>query len=226
MTYSQMFQSGHLVLPSDLLFHFHELFPSADDYLVWQFFFFQNTSSLESLAPSQIAQALGKTVAEVNRSIESLQAAGLLDYKTIHLAGEIELIFDARPALEKLDGVLGGEAISTSPALTGENEFKDLVADFERELGRLLSPFELEDLQQTLQKDKVSADLVRTALKEAVFNNKTNWKYIQAILRNWRREGISTPAQVAAKQAEREQVVSPDTQLSADFLGAMDMWKE
>lgn len=224
MTYSQMFQSGHLVLPSDLLFHIHELFPSAEDFLVWQFFFFQNTSKRDELAPSQIAKALGKSVSDINRSIDALQQAQLLEFTTIELAGEIEMVFNAFPALEKLDALLSKpEATPKSPA----NDMKDLVADFERELGRLLSPFELEDLHKTMTEDKVSADLVRTALKEAVFNNKTNWRYIQAILRNWRREGITTPAQVAAKQADREQQVVVNSQLSADVLDAMNnLWKD
>ncbi|MFX3787068.1 DnaD domain protein, partial [Streptococcus suis] len=78
------------------------------------------------------------------------------------------------------------------------------VGDFELELGRFLSTFEIEDFQKNIEDDKNSIDLVRADLKEAVFNNKTNWKYIQAFLRNWRREGITTVAQVEEKNAERE----------------------
>lgn len=223
MAYLQHFQSGNLVLPSALLFHFKELFPSARDYLVWQFFFFQNTSQLEGIAPSEIAEAIGITVAEVNRSIETLQETGLLEYKTINLSGEIEMIFDAFPALEKLDALTIPQA---TPVPLEVNDIKGLVADFERELGRFLSPFEIEDLQKTITEDHTSVELVRLALREAVFNNKTNWRYIHAILRNWRREGITTPAQVEAKQAEREAQDLKNIELSDDFLNAMELWKD
>lgn len=223
MAYLQHFQSGNLVLPSALLFHFKELFPSARDYLVWQFFFFQNTSQLEGIAPSEIAEAIGITVAEVNRSIETLQEAGLLEYKTINLSGEIEMIFDAFPALEKLDALTTPQA---TPVPLEVNDIKGLVADFERELGRFLSPFEIEDLQKTITEDHTSVELVRLALREAVFNNKTNWRYIHAILRNWRREGITTPAQVEAKQAEREAQDPKNIEISDDFLNAMELWKD
>lgn len=224
MNYSQQFRQGQLVLPAAILFHYQELFPSADDFVVWQFFFYQNTSPLESLAPSEIAQAIGRTVAQVNQSIENLQEAGLLDFKTISIAGEIEMIFDAFPALEKLDELLAPkEAVQFLPA---ENDLKTIVGEFERELGRLLSPYEIEDLQKTIKDDKTSVDLVRAALKEAVFNNKTNWKYIQAILRNWRREGITTVAQVEAKNAEREVQQAKNVTVSSDFLDAMWMWKD
>ncbi len=224
MKLSQQYQSGNLVLPSALLFHFKDLFPSADDFLVWQFFFFQNTSKLDEIASSQISQAIGKSTAEVNRSIESLQEAGLLQFKTIELAGEIEMICDAWPALEKLDQLL--QPTPAEKPFSEPNDFKVLIGEFERELGRLLSPFEIEDLQKTIQEDKTSIELVRMALREAVFSNKTNWRYIQAILRNWRREGITSPNQVEAKNAERESQQQKSVQLSQDFMDAMNLWKD
>ncbi|HEM5714451.1 DnaD domain-containing protein [Streptococcus suis] len=224
MNYSQQFRQGHLVLPAAILFHYQELFPSADDFLIWQFFLYQNSSAIESLAPSEIAQATGKTVAQVNQAIENLQDAGLLEFKTISIAGEIEMIFDALPAFEKLDVLLTPK--QAVEIVQPENNLKTLVGDFERELGRFLSPFEIEDLQKTIEDDKTSIDLVRAALKEAVFNNKTNWKYIQSILRNWRREGITTVAQVEAKNAEREIQTPKNVTVSSDFLDAMDLWKD
>ncbi|WP_313467687.1 DnaD domain-containing protein [Streptococcus parasuis] len=224
MNYSQQFRQGNVVIPAALLFHYKELFSSADDFLIWQFFFYQNTSHLESLAPSEVAQATGKTVAQVNQAIENLQESGLLEFKTISIAGEIEMIFDALPALEKLDVLL--ESKQPVEMVRTENDLKTLVGDFERELGRFLSPFEIEDLQKTVEDDKTSVDLVRAALKEAVFNNKTNWKYIQAILRNWRREGITTVAQVEAKNIERDIQNPKNVTVSSDFLDAMNLWKE
>ncbi|HEM3674320.1 TPA: DnaD domain-containing protein [Streptococcus suis] len=224
MNYSQQFRQGNVVIPAALLFHYKELFSSADDFLIWQFFFYQNTSHLESLAPSEVAQATGKTVAQVNQAIENLQESGLLEFKTISIAGEIEMIFDALPALEKLDVLL--EPKQPVEMVRTENDLKTLVGDFERELGRFLSPFEIEDLQKTVEDDKTSVDLVRAALKESVFNNKTNWKYIQAILRNWRREGITTVAQVEAKNIERDIQNPKNVTVSSDFLDAMNLWKE
>ncbi|WP_105145416.1 DnaD domain-containing protein [Streptococcus suis] len=224
MNVTQQYRQGHVVLPAAILFHYQDLFPSADDFLIWQFFFFQNSSSIESLAPSEIAQATGKTVAQVNQSIENLQEAGLLDFKTISIAGEIEMIFDAFPALEKLDELLSPKIPVKEQG--SENDLKILVGDFERELGRFLSPFEIEDLQKTIVDDKTSVELVRAALKEAVFNNKTNWKYIQAILRNWRREGITTIAQVEAKSAERDVQIPKNVTVSTDFIDAMNLWKD
>lgn len=224
MTYLSAYKTGNLVLPTELLFHFHEIFDNSDDFLVWQFFYLQNTTSLEEISPVQIAASIGKSVAEVNRSMSNLTEKGLLQYKTIALNGEIEAVFDALPALERLDEIV--ESRSSVAQTVSQNVLKDLVETFQQELGRLLTPFEIEDLTKTIQDDKTSPELVTAALREAVFNGKANWKYIQAILRNWRREGITTVAQVEAKREEREAANPQNITVSDDFLKAMDLWRD
>lgn len=224
MTYLSAYKTGNLVLPNDLLFHFHKIFDNSDDFLVWQFFYLKNTTSIEEISPNQIAESIGKSVAEVNRSMSNLTEKGLLQYKTIVLNGEIEAVFDALPALERLDEIVGSH--STTVQTVPQNVLKDLVETFQQELGRLLTPFEIEDLTKTIQDDKTNPELVIAALREAVFNGKANWKYIQAILRNWRREGITTVSQVEAKREERETTNPQNITVSDDFLNAMDLWHD
>ena len=224
MTYLDAFKSGNLVLPSDLLLHYNQLFSSSDDFLVWQFFYLQNTTALGELSPSQIAEKIGKNVTEVNQTISRLTEKGLLQYRTIELNGEIEVIFDATLALERLDQLFEKQA--PNQVQSAPNDLKSLVDTFQQELGRLLSPFEIEDLEKSLKEDGTSADLIKEALREAVLNGKPNWKYIQAILRNWRHEGIKSVAQVEAKRQEREASNPQNVQVSSDFKNAMDLWKD
>ena len=224
MTYLDAFKSGNLVLPSDLLLNYNQLFSSSDDFLVWQFFYLQNTTALCELSPSQIAEKIGKNVTEVNQAISRLTEKGLLQYRTIELNGEIEVIFDATLALERLDQLFEKQA--PNQVQSAPNDLKSLVDTFQQELGRLLSPFEIEDLEKSLKEDGTSADLIKEALREAVLNGKPNWKYIQAILRNWRHEGIRSVAQVEAKRQEREATNPQNVQVSSDFKNAMDLWKD
>ena len=224
MTYLDAFKTGNLVLPSALFLHYNQLFSSSDDFLVWQFFYLQNTTALGELSPSQIAEKIGKQVYEVNQAISRLTEKGLLQYRTIELNGEIEVIFDATLALERLDQLF--EKQEPSQVAPAKNDLKDLVETFQQELGRFLSPFEIEDLEKSLKEDGTSADLIKEALREAVLNGKPNWKYIQAILRNWRHEGIKSLSQVEAKRQEREATNPQNVQVSADFKNAMDLWKD
>lgn len=224
MTYLDAFKSGNLVLPSDLLLHYNQLFSSSDDFLIWQFFYLQNTTALGELSPSQIAEKIGKEVTEVNQAISRLTDKGLLQYRTIELNGEIEVIFDATLALERLDQLF--EKQVPNQVQPASNDLKSLVDTFQQELGRLLSPFEIEDLEKSLKEEGTSADVIKEALREAVLNGKPNWKYIQAILRNWRHEGIRSVAQVEAKRQEREATNPQNVQVSSDFKNAMDLWKD
>ncbi|HFZ9496287.1 TPA: DnaD domain-containing protein [Streptococcus agalactiae] len=226
MTYLEQYQSGQLTLPSALFFHFKSIFKTADDFLVWQFFYLQNTTNLSDLTPSRIATSLDKTVADINRSISNLTSQGLLDVKTIELNHEIEIIFDTSPVFAKLDKLFEEDnQVIIDNKTADSNRLKDLVGDFERELGRLLSPFELEDLQKTLQEDQTDPDIVRTALREAVFNGKTSWNYINAILRNWRREGLTTLRQIEERKQAREDNQMKDLAISDDFKNAMNLWE-
>ncbi|HGA0286611.1 TPA: DnaD domain-containing protein [Streptococcus agalactiae] len=226
MTYLEQYQSGQLTLPSALFFHFKSIFKTADDFLVWQFFYLQNTTNLSDLTPSRIATSLDRTVADINRSISNLTSQGLLDVKTIELNHEIEIIFDTSPVFAKLDKLFEEDnQVIIDNKTSDSNRLKDLVGDFERELGRLLSPFELEDLQKTLQEDQTDPDIVRAALREAVFNGKTSWNYINAILRNWRREGLTTLRQIEERKQAREDNQMKDLVISDDFKNAMNLWE-
>lgn len=106
-----------------------------------------------------------------------------------------------------------------------ENSLKQLLKDFEVSFGRLLSPFEIEDIQKYVTEEGFDIDLIREALKEAVFRGKPVWNYIKAILRNWKTDGLLTVAAVQARKQEQE-VPKNNQPPSSDFLAAMDLWKE
>jgi len=68
----------------------------------------------------------------------------------------------------------------------------DLFAVFEREFGRPLSPMELETISAWLDQDRYPEELIRFALKEAVFAGKLYFRYIDRILLEWSRNRITT----------------------------------
>ncbi len=228
MTFLDNYQKGNLVLPASLLFHFKEIFATADDYLVWQFFYLQNTTKVDEMPSSRVADALGKTVAEVNQAISNLTNQELLVMKTIELDGETDIIFDASPVLQRLDDLLNQDdqgAQTPLAPLDNANDLQALINDFEKS-GWMLTPFELEDLQKYVREDGLSPDLIREALKESIFNSKRNWKYLTAILRRWTRDGITTVRQIEERRQERDQANPSKVQVSDDFLNAMNLWNE
>ncbi|HEL2057728.1 TPA: phage replisome organizer N-terminal domain-containing protein [Streptococcus suis] len=112
----------------------------------------------------------------------------------------------------------------SSRCIDNKYDLQTLFSDFESSFGRLLSPFEIEGIQVAVEKEGYREDLIREALKEAVFRGKPVWNYIKAILRNWKNENIHTVEQVAARNQELEN--PKEVTASAEFFEAMDLWKE
>lgn len=77
-----------------------------------------------------------------------------------------------------------------------ENEEGKLFVLFENEFGRPLSPFEIETINVWLDEDKLAPKIIEAALREAVLMDKLNFKYIDRILREWKRKGIQSVEQV------------------------------
>ncbi len=72
---------------------------------------------------------------------------------------------------------------------------ENLFPLFEQEFGRPLSPFEIENINIWLDQEEQEPALIKAALREAVLMGKLNFKYIDRILREWKRKGIQTVEQ-------------------------------
>jgi DNA replication protein len=68
----------------------------------------------------------------------------------------------------------------------------DLYTCFEREFGRPLSPFECESLAMWMDDDHHDPVIIKAALRESVMSGKLNFRYIDRILFEWKKNGIKT----------------------------------
>lgn len=71
----------------------------------------------------------------------------------------------------------------------------DIFTKFENEFGRPLSPMEYEIIKGWIN-DKFSDELITEALKEAVYNNVNNLRYIDKILYEWKKKGYKNKEDV------------------------------
>ncbi|MDD2518909.1 MAG: DnaD domain protein [Bacilli bacterium] len=86
----------------------------------------------------------------------------------------------------------------------------NIYDNFEKEMGRPLSPIEYE-LISGWQVNKVSDELILLALKEAVYNGAVSLRYIDRILYDWTKKGIKTEADVnLEKQKFKKKKETPD----------------
>lgn len=86
---------------------------------------------------------------------------------------------------------------------------KELFENFEKNWMRLLSPFEIEDIEKWIDEDKMSIGVVNEALKETVIYNAPNLRYLNRVLNNWKRQGTDTveKVEIARIQFENKKLV-------------------
>jgi len=82
--------------------------------------------------------------------------------------------------------------------VTKVNDTEDIFSTFERSFGRTLSGVDCEIINAWMNKG-FSVDLIKAALKEAVYNGTTNINYIDKVLYEWDRKGIKTPNEIRKK---------------------------
>lgn len=108
--------------------------------------------------------------------------------------------YDLEPLYEKLADCYVREAERQREEEEKKRE-SGFLTKFEQEFGRPLSPMECELLAKWIDEDKNTEELILAALKEAVFADKLNFRYIDRILLEWQRNRIKTAEQ--AKQFAR-----------------------
>ncbi|MEG2232838.1 MAG: DnaD domain protein [Bacilli bacterium] len=141
--------------------------------------------------PSKISKELNIPVNEILDCVSKLSEKGMLkiEIRKIEKMREEHLIID--DLYKKLAFLLVNE----------EEKISSNIFDmFEKEFGRTLSPIEYEIISTWLEQ-KEDEELIKLALKEAVFNNVSSLNYVDRILQDWKKKGVKT-----AKDVEKERI--------------------
>jgi len=75
---------------------------------------------------------------------------------------------------------------------SGAPEFACMCQSFEKEFGRPLSPMEIEQVGLWLEEHRGKTEFILEALKRAVMRGKHNFKYIDSILLEWKKNNLCT----------------------------------
>ena len=108
-------------------------------------------------------------------------------------------------------------------------ELKELINNFEANFGRMLSPFELEDIQKLVKEDGYSVELINEALKISVRNGKLFLNYVVGILVRMRSQGITNVEQLRVAEQVKKGSSKP-VEVDNDFLemliAAAELWDD
>ena len=94
---------------------------------------------------------------------------------------------------------------------------QDIYSTFEKEFGRPLSPMECESLAMWIDQDGQDPTIIKAALREAVMSGTINFRYIDRILFEWKKNGINTLEQARVhglKFRQKTRQSKPSTQSS------------
>lgn len=135
--------------------------------------------------------------------VQQLMTKGILAIETSRNEfGKTEDRYDLTPIYEKIENVINQEVVQTTEKIE-EDKKANLFNKFEQEFGRSLSPIELETIQQWLNEDKYSVELIELALREAILNQAYSLKYMDRILLNWERKNLHSKQAIQTDQKQR-----------------------
>ena len=125
-----------------------------------------------------IKEKLGFDEEKAVEVFSSLMNKKYIEMEVSNVNGNVEERINLDPLLDRL--ILNKKT---------EDKSTDIYALFESELGRTLSSFEYDMINNWLNKG-VSEEMITDALKEAILNNVRNFKYIDKIIYEWSKNGV------------------------------------
>lgn len=152
--------------------------------------------------PNDLMNRLTMPDNDITSRLQRLMQKGFLEITSdVDTNGKLYEKYSVYPLWERIMQIIEMKEHQKS-ATTLRQEEGEVFRLFEEEMGRLLSPLELEKIGSWLDEDKHSPALIKEALKEAVFAGKLSIRYIDRILLEWKKKNITTP-QAAQKQSEQ-----------------------
>ncbi len=172
---------------------------NLNEFLVLAYFdnSFSNTFEVEL-----ISNTIGIDTSSTLEAFNSLMIKGLVSLDTVKDM-ENRLI-----EVVKLDGVYAS-ILENTDECTREEVKTDVFKSFEKELGRTMSSMELEIINGWLISG-TSEEMILGALREAVYNGVTNFRYIDKIIYEWDKKGFKTMDDVNAHIKNRYNEKSKD----------------
>ena len=189
----QIINEGHVSVPRLLLNYYVSVGLHEEDafFLIRLHSFIEQGNSFPT--PEELAHAMTYSPQACLDKIQQLMQKGVLTIEEHQNESKnyYSEVYSLIPLWERIFKAIEQEEAEKAAAKNDENE-ESLYTLFEREFARPLSPIECETLAMWIDGDKHDAELIKGALKEAVLAGKLNFRYIDRILFEWKRNGIKT----------------------------------
>ena len=180
----QLLKESNIQIPKTLFLNYKKL-NINDSELILLIYLLNNKTNIYN--PKKISEELSIKLKDVLEGINNLSEKGIVSIEVIKKDGICSEIIKLDLLYEKL-------------AFTLINDKKDesinnIFDKFESELGRTLSPMEYEIIN-SWKENNITEETIVLALKEAIYNGVSNFRYIDKIIYEWNKKGIKTKEDV------------------------------
>lgn len=192
-------QEGNITIPAVLFSEYKNI--NLDEYelvlIIHMLSFLERGKEFPT--PEELSSRMTISVTECTERLRKLIQRGFIEIIDGDSAEGIRYEkYSLAPLWERLvDQFLLSKKVTQE--LHKQVEETDLYTCFEKEFGRPLSPFECESLAMWLDDDHHDPVIIKAALREAVMSGKLNFRYIDRILFEWKKNGIKTLEQAKSQ---------------------------
>lgn len=179
----EILKSINYQIPKEILFNYKKINITDTELIIIIYLINQNSSIYN---PKQICNDLGFKINEILEIINSLSEKNIIRI-------DIKKINNIRSEVVNLEPLY--EKIVLSLEEKKEDNNSNIYSIFETELGRPISPMECKIIGGWIDYG-YSEELVRLALKEAIYNGVRGFRYIDTILNEWGKKGVKTEEDV------------------------------
>lgn len=194
----EIFKNGNIVLPIYLLKNYKKLKLELNEFVFLMYLYDLGNKALFN--PNRFCEDLNLELMEVMTLVGELTDKGFIKVEVIkNDKGIMEELIILDGFFDKLS-LIALEDVNKEDKVDVENS--TIFELIEKEFGRTLSSMEYEIIKAWLEQG-FSEELIKEVLKEAVFSGVSNLRYMDTILYEWNKNGITSAADVEKNRKKK-----------------------
>ena len=201
-------KKGNIVIPLFMLENYKSFGVNMEEFVFLMYLY--NCGNKFLFDPSKFSSELGIKLAEIMNYIGKLSEQHLITIETLkNDKGLMEEVVVLDDFYNKLSLIVIDNINSK------DSKDSNIFGIVEQEFGRTLSPIEYEIIKAWLD-NNIKEELIKEALKEATFNGVSNLRYIDKILYEWGKNGISNVEQLGEYRKKKNRAKNNDNNNDTD----------
>lgn len=205
-----LLKKGNIVVPLYFLQNYKKLKLELEEFIFLMYLY--NLGDKCLFDPNKFSKDLNISNKNVMTYVGKLSDKGLISVKTLKTdKGLMEEYITLDDFYNKMSLSVMEEV--NTPDTKKESDIYELI---QKEFGRTIGSIEIEIINAWLE-NNISEDLIKEALKEAVFNGVFNLRYIDKILYKWEKDGIKTVKDVEERR-KKHNSKKDDSDIDMDIV--------